>query len=620
VKPFLKPSAAILSANAVGIIALICSVFLASCNQVDDASTIHATAQGDSVLNSAGILMDKGNLQEAQKLILNALDQPAVNYTPRSIYLFHSLLAEIMYYSALNEQGLQSARTSLRLAGNLSNDTLKGNSYNLMGLIHLNAERYDTAMHYFNRAAALIPNALNKKELSRKDQVLGNISETHLKKGNYAKAIEYARKAQSISIKLNASRAEILNHWVLAETFAKLEQSDSANFHIDKALMHSHLIKYPDVQLFVLSTAIAFKPAPLSEVYLVRGIKLSDSLKYNDFAVTSFLKNAVKTLINKERFKEASQLQQKLAMLQESIRNNREELNMKLLDSYYKKENEAAIDKAILEQKNKELGLNRIILLSLATLIFFLVISIMYYRRWVSLRRKTEKLEFEKEKDTLRQEQELKLMQDRYASVEAERNRIARELHDDIGSSMSSISIFADLAQKELSESGGKALELVERIKHKTQEVSENISDLIWAIYSKNDTWRSLIERIRNFGFELLTAKGIEVKITDDFRLHEINLPIEYKKNLLLFFKEAFNNIAKYSEAKRVDLSIKHESNTLKISISDNGKGFDIATVRKGNGLNGFQARAASVKGNFKWHSAPGQGTTLTMEIPFDLG
>ena len=564
--------------------------------------------------------MDKGNLELAQDIVLKALEKPAETYPPHSIYLFHSLLAEIMYYCALNEQGLQSARTSLRLAENLGNDTLKGNSYNLMGLIHLNAERYDSAMHYFNRAASLIPDAINKKELSRKDQVYGNIAETYLKKGDYQQALAFARKAQPISLKLNASRAEILNHWVLAETFTKLSQNDSALFHINKALHHSHITKYADVRLFVLSTAISIEASNVSEIYLDNGIALCDSLKQNDFAVTSFLKTAVTFLIKKERFREASKLQQKLAMLQDNIRNNREELNMKLLDSYYKKENEAGLDKAILAQQDKELSLNRITLIGLAVLIFFLIIAIMYYRRWVSLRRKTEKLEFEKEKNTIRQEQELVLLQERYTSVEAERNRIARELHDDIGSSLSSISIFADLAQTELNPSGGKAFELVSRIKQKTQEVSENISDLIWAIYSKNDTWRSLIERVRNAGFELLTAKGIEVKISDDFRLHDINLPIEYKKNLLLFFKEAFNNIAKYSEAKRVEIAIKHDNNTLKIKISDNGKGFDVNTVRKGNGLSGFQARAASVKGLFNLQSTLGKGTTLSLEIPYILG
>ncbi len=618
-KPFQKPYAVILFAKKV-LVGVFISVFAASCQNESSSRNSIVSAKADSILNSVGSLMDKGNLELAQSIILKALDKPAETYPPQNCYLFHSLLAEIMYYSALNEQGLQSARTSLRLAENLKNDTLKGNSYNLIGLIHLNAERYDSAMHYFNHAASLIPDALNKKELSRKDQIYGNISETYLKKGNYPQAIEFARKAQSISLKLNASRAQILNHWVLAETFTRLSYNDSAVFHIKRALQHPHLNKYADVRLFVLSTAINSEATDISENYLAKGISLCDSLKQNDFAVTSFLKTAVLFLIKKERFKEASQLQQKLEILQENIRNNREVLNMKLLDSYYKKENEAAVNKAILAQKDKELSLNRVVQVSLAALIFLLIIAIMYYRRWVRLRRKTEKLEFEQEKNSIRQEQELKLMQERYTSVEAERNRIARELHDDIGSSMSSISIFADLAQTELNPSGGKALELVVRIKQKTQEVSENISDLIWAIYSKNDTWRSLIERVRNVGFELLTAKGIEVKISDDFRLHEINLPIEYKKNLLLFFKEAFNNIAKYSEAKRVEILIKHENNALNISISDNGIGFDINTVRKGNGLSGFQARAASVNGKFSLQSTLGKGTTLCLEIPYTLG
>ncbi len=617
-KPFQKPYEAILYAKLV-LVAIVISVFAASCQNESSKPNFIVSAQADSVLNAVGSHMDAGNLELAQNIILSALDKPSETYPPHSIYLFNSLLAEIMYYGALNEQGLQSARTSLRLAENLKNDTLKGNSYNLMGLIHLNAERYDSAMHYFSRSASLIPDALNKTELSRKDQVYGNIAETYLKKGDYQQAIAFARKAQPISLKLNASRAEILNHWVLAETFTKLNQNDSALFHINKALHHSQITKYADVRLFLLSTAISIEAEGVSETYLSKGIALCDSLKQNDFAVTSFLKAAISFLIKKDRFKEASQLQQKLAMLQDNIRNNREALNMKLLDSYYKKENEAALDKAVLAQKDKELSINRVIQISLAVLIVFLILAIMFYRRWVSLMRKTEKLKFEKEKTTIRQEQELKIMQERYNSVEAERNRIARELHDDIGSSMSSISIFADLAQSELNPNGGKALELVGRIKHKTQEVSENISDLIWAIYSKNDTWHSLIERVRNVGFELLTAKGIEVKISDDFRLHDIHLPIEYKKNLLLFFKEAFNNIAKYSEAKRVEISIKHENNTLKINIKDNGKGFDVNTVRKGNGLSGFQARAASIKGLFNLESTPEKGTTLNLEIPYVL-
>jgi signal transduction histidine kinase len=233
--------------------------------------------------------------------------------------------------------------------------------------------------------------------------------------------------------------------------------------------------------------------------------------------------------------------------------------------------------------------------------------------------RKTELLQFNQEKENIKQEQELNLMRDRFTTIEAERNRIARELHDDIGSSLSSISIFADLALSEFPKDPTKALSLVERVKHKNQEVSDTISDLIWAIYSKNDTMGSLVTRVRSFGFDVLTAQGIEVKIEDDFRLKDAALSIELKKNLLLFFKEALNNIAKYSGAIQAIIVIEYVDGTVHIRISDNGKGFDPKLVRQGNGLAGFQARANAIGARFVLDSAIGTGTRLMLSFPFSI-
>jgi signal transduction histidine kinase len=233
--------------------------------------------------------------------------------------------------------------------------------------------------------------------------------------------------------------------------------------------------------------------------------------------------------------------------------------------------------------------------------------------------RKTELLQFKQEKENIKQEQELKLIRDRFNAVEAERNRIARELHDDIGSSLSSISIFADLALSELPKDTEKALTLIDRVKRKNQEVSDTISDLIWAIYSKNDTMGSLITRVRNFGFDVLTSQGIEVKIEDDFRLKDAALSIELKKNLLLVFKEALNNIAKYSKASQAVIVIEYIKGTVHIRISDNGKGFDPKLIRHGNGLAGFQARANAIGARFVLDSAIGTGTRLMLSFPFSI-
>jgi signal transduction histidine kinase len=129
----------------------------------------------------------------------------------------------------------------------------------------------------------------------------------------------------------------------------------------------------------------------------------------------------------------------------------------------------------------------------------------------------------------------------------------------------------------------------------------------------------SLVTRVRTFGFDVLTARGIEVKIEDDFRLKDAVLSIELKKNLLLFFKEALNNIAKYSGASQAIIVIEYVDGTVHIRISDNGKGFDPKLVRQGNGLAGFQARANAIGARFVLDSAIGTGTRLMLSFPFSI-
>jgi signal transduction histidine kinase len=210
-------------------------------------------------------------------------------------------------------------------------------------------------------------------------------------------------------------------------------------------------------------------------------------------------------------------------------------------------------------------------------------------------------------------------MRDRNTAIEAERNRIARELHDDIGSSLSSISIFAEMALTDFEKNPKNARILLQRAKDQNQEVSESISDLIWAIYTQNDTMGSLMIRVKNFGYDVLSAKGIEMKITDDLKLKDAALTIEQKKNLLLFFKEALNNIAKYSCAKHVTIESEWKNDRVHISINDNGKGFDQDLVRKGNGLSSFQVRANAIGGNFFLHAQLGEGTRLLLDFPFQI-
>lgn len=623
-KLFLKPFGIILRGNS--LVALICLWVLFACNDIQDPSLIPAsktTKQIDSILAKVSVLMDDGDFENAQQILLKSLDESRIQTNQYDQYFLHTYLAEVMYYTALNEQGLQNAVKALKISQAINNDTLIGNAHNLLGLIHLNRERLDSAQMHFEKALQLLPAKLSVHGLSRYDHVLSNLAETYLYLKQPEKSIELARQAMIYSIELKFPRAEILNHWTLGEAFVLQNNLDSAYHHFNLGMQNPYLKNAPDVQMFLyeglIKTAASAGDLKQLETLEIQSVAFSEKHKNYDFAITQYYSAVVNAFLKIGDFRKASNYQQKLNSLKDNIRFKREELHVRLLNSYYKKEQELAVGMAVKSQQEKEIKLNHRILIILGILLIVLSLLFLFFRQWISQKRKFERLQFQHEKTEILKTQELEKLQERFAAIEEERNRIARELHDDIGSSLSSVSIFADLATREVNKDPNKALELILRVKSKTQEISENISDLIWSIYSRNDSWGNLIDRIKNFCFEVLTSKGVEVVISDDYRLHDLQISIHYKKNLLLFLKEAVNNISKYANATHVEILMKLVDDQIMISIHDDGIGFDPKSLTRGNGLAGFHARASALDGNVTIESAVGKGTQILFSFKIEL-
>jgi len=120
---------------------------------------------------------------------------------------------------------------------------------------------------------------------------------------------------------------------------------------------------------------------------------------------------------------------------------------------------------------------------------------------------------------------------------------------------------------------------------------------------------------MRNFAYELLGAKKIGFKFVADEHINSISLSMEVRKNLYLIFKEAANNMVKYSEASKAMFSIKEENNNLVMLIQDNGKGFDMNATTSGNGLKNMQKRAGEIGAKLQIHSIPGNGTFIELKI-----
>ena len=200
----------------------------------------------------------------------------------------------------------------------------------------------------------------------------------------------------------------------------------------------------------------------------------------------------------------------------------------------------------------------------------------------------------------------------RMLEVEKMRNNIARDLHDDIGSTLSSINIMSQIALQE----NGNAGTHLKKIATHSARMMENMSDIVWSINPRNDTLEQVAAKMKEFAAEILEPKEITYTFSIDESIVGLKLDVEKRKNIFLIFKEAVNNAAKYSEAGKLAIQLSRVNGSLILSVIDNGKGFDSATVIHGNGLNNMTERAHSMNGRLTQFSEPGKGSSVSLQVP----
>ena len=195
------------------------------------------------------------------------------------------------------------------------------------------------------------------------------------------------------------------------------------------------------------------------------------------------------------------------------------------------------------------------------------------------------------------------------------RMRISRDLHDDIGSTLSSINMISSMANK-LVVDGNKSSRHFKTISSASQQAMELMNDIVWSINPKNDQVEMIVIRIRQYASEILEAAGIDFSLEIDEACKQVVLPVEKKKDFYLVFKEAVNNLAKYSKASKVHITIGYHNSFLSLEIEDNGRGFDDSEKFPGNGLKNMRARATQLNAELTINAESGRGTKISLIIP----
>ncbi|TVQ16081.1 MAG: hypothetical protein EA361_04700 [Bacteroidetes bacterium] len=201
----------------------------------------------------------------------------------------------------------------------------------------------------------------------------------------------------------------------------------------------------------------------------------------------------------------------------------------------------------------------------------------------------------------------------RQLEVEKLRNSIARDLHDDLGSTLSSINIISQMAAQNSQADAGSHFA---RIGKHSSMMMDKLTDIVWSINPDNDNTEQLIAKMREFASEILEPKSIEWNFYVDKQICSHRPSLEKRKAIFMVFKEAINNAAKYSNASRVDIYLGINKGQFEVKVRDKGKGFDEELVKKGNGLRNMRERARLAGGMVIIKSSSGQGTEVLLQVP----
>jgi len=202
-------------------------------------------------------------------------------------------------------------------------------------------------------------------------------------------------------------------------------------------------------------------------------------------------------------------------------------------------------------------------------------------------------------------------------TIERIREKIASDFHDDIGSALSSISIFSEVADKQLKQQlpPEQTREIVGRISFHSRAMLDAMDDIVWAVNPQNDHFNDLAVRMREFAIPLLEAKNIQFDINVPEDLLSTRIRMEVRKNIFMIFKECINNILKHSECSAMKVLVHKVNTQLEIIISDNGKGFDVHALHSRNGLKNIQKRAAEINGTIQVTTEPAHGTATRLLV-----
>ena len=541
----------------------------------------------NSLANLAYYYFLKGNYTVTLDYYFKALKMDEELENKRGIAADLSTIGQVYFSQGDYLKALDYSFRSLKIAeeqGDMDGTAVElgnlGNVYDCLG-------DYHKALDYYLKALKIAEQLGEKIGIATH---LSNIGIVYHEKGDYPQALAYYFKAFKMAEELGNIQLQANNIGNIGIVYSKLKDYPKALdcFLKDLKLRKEFADKNGEAKalgnigsLYTLTGKFI-----AAETYLKKAIVLGDSvgamndLRQFEVSLSQLYDTTGRFELALEHYKKAMALKDTMFNQEKDKEITRKEMNYEFekKEAAIKAGHEKQMAVADVEIKKQRLLKNFFI----GGLVLLLILSFFVYNNF----RTASKLK-----------------------LQNIRNKIASDLHDDVGSTLNSISIYSEVAKQK----SPSVVDELEQIGDASRKIIEVMSDIVWTINPNNDTFENIISRMGALAYNLLKAKNIEHTFQTDECLNETKLSLESRRNFYLIFKEALNNLVKYSNATRVNIILTKENGLIKLSIRDNGIGFDVAQTSKGNGLLNMKNRADEMNAQLNIESVKGSGTSVEL-------
>ena len=488
-----------------------------------------------------------------------------------------------------NNEALNYHIQALKIAEKIKHDFSVSVSLNSIGNIHTALGNYNDAIEYFKKALPIAEKAQNFLGIAMN---LGNIGECYYLQNQLDSAKKYYTLSLDYNKKLSNEKDRMkgiaICYGSLGNIYKEVGDLGKARVLFRESL---DINKQLGDKMFICQSYNF-----LGDTYL-RGNSLNPALNMFNEAlniakeigskteIRSAFAGLMKVYEGKGDYHKALNFSNQVKRYTDSIYMESSNLHMKQVEAIYQSESEQSKIK-LLETTRRN---DRLMMIgSLILFALLLIAGLLYYLRNRLIERNR------------RLQRELEI-----------RTQIASDLHDDMGSSLSSIHIFSELLRKQ----NNKSEELLNKIEENAKETLDALDDIIWLVKPSNDKFSNLSMHIGQYAVPLFEGKNINAEIDFPDWISETPLPMESRRNIFLIIKESINNLIKYSNCTEALVKAEYVDDDILFTVKDNGKGFNPEMLTNRNGLKNLKARAGQINAVLNIQSAPGEGTLITLLV-----